>query len=54
MLNGRMERVLLKGTYTREELPGRVREVVSACRVSLPSGGLHAGAGNGHTLGSTA
>jgi CheY-like chemotaxis protein len=30
-LNGLVERVLLKGAFTREELLGRVRELVAAC-----------------------
>ena len=30
-LNGSVERVLLKGAFTREELLARVRELVSAC-----------------------
>jgi CheY-like chemotaxis protein len=30
-LHGSVEKVLLKGAYSREELLGKVRELVSAC-----------------------
>jgi hypothetical protein len=36
-LNGSVEKVLLKGAFTRTELLGKVRELVAACVPAPPS-----------------